>query len=405
MKTILWIGDAGCGSGFGRATHSIGRRLTEQGYKVVALGVNYNGDPHDEPYPIYPCWSGGDAIGLGRLPSMMERFQPDLVVVQTNPWHVPHYMRELSTWQRNGKPIPVIGIIAVEGKNIEGRKLNKLTHAIFWTEFGRDEALAGGMTIPSSVIPLGVDLDLFAPGDRNNARRSLMLEECWPKGAPVGALDAFIIGNVNRNQHRKRLDLTLQYFAKWVRSRRIEDAYLYMHCLPGGSIHVNMDQLAGYFGRDEKHPHGIQDHIILSEPKNIFNGVEDKLVAETYRAFDVQINTGLGEGWGLTMMEGMACGVPQIGGDFSAFGEWARGAAVLVPCPFEGVMPDVDVMIGGFPDEAATIAALDELYWSPARRAELRRDGLQRVSESKYRWDQIATRYVSDIEQVLGQTE
>lgn len=405
MKTVLLIGDAGCGSGFARATHGILRGLKERGYNVVALGVNYNGDPHDEPYPIYPCWSGGDSIGLGRLPSMMEKFQPDLVIVQTNPWHVPMYMRELSTWLRKGKPVPVLGIIAVEGKNVEGRKLNKLTAAVFWTRFGQAEAIKGGMTIPSSVIPLGVNLDIFCPGSRATARKELQLEECWPKGATVSALDAFIVGNVNRNQHRKRLDLTLQYFAKWVRSRNIEDAYLYMHCLPGGSVHVNLDQLASYFGKDEQHPHGIQDHLILSEPKNIFNGVDDHLVAATYRSFDVQINTGLGEGWGLTTMEGMACGVPQVAGDFSAFGEWAVGAAKLVPCPFEGVMPDADVLIGGFPDEALTIAALDELYWSGSRRMEHRRDGLQLVAEDQYRWENIAARYVVTIERLLATPE
>jgi hypothetical protein len=63
------------------------------------------------------------------------------------------------------------------------------------------------------VVPLGVDTDIYKPGDKSAARKKLGI-------APVKDTD-FIVCNVNRNQNRKRIDLTILYFAEWIRTRKI----------------------------------------------------------------------------------------------------------------------------------------------------------------------------------------
>ena len=206
-------------------------------------------------------------------------------------------------------------------------------------------------------------------------------------------LDAFIVGNVNRNQHRKRLDLSVLYFAEWVQTRQIEDAYLYFHTLPGSSVAIDLDQLGKYCG--------ISDRLILAQPRDVFNGASEEYVVASYRSFDVQISTTLGEGHGLTAMEGMACGIPNIGGDYAAFGEWARDAMYLVPCISEGIMPDVNQMIGGVPSKAAMIDALDVLYRDEALRATYSERGLVCVRQSKYDWKNIATQFATAIEEIV----
>lgn len=380
MKNLLWIGDAACGSGFGRATEGVLEHLKEH-YSPSVIGINFRGDPPYPPYPVYPAWVGGDALGLGRLNELMPKIRPDLVVIQSNPWNIPVYIARLRDALK-GQPMPrVVGIIAVEGKNCRGHQLNQLDRAIFWNEFSRKEATAGGMNVPSSVIPLGVDEKVFCPGDQTEARDKLGLAKV-PKGA-------FIVGNVNRNQNRKRLDLSVAYFAQWVKEYGVRDAFLYLHVLPGSSSRCDCDQLAGYYG--------VQDRLILAEPRDIFRGAPEEFVVATYRAFDVQITTTLGEGHGLTTMEGMACRTAQIAGDYAALGEWAKGGALLVRCPDEGVMPDVQNMIGAAPDRQEMIEALDELYRNPRERATYAQAGYDLVMQPRYRWEHIAQQFADEI--------
>lgn len=379
MKNLLWIGDAACGSGFGRATHHILPYAQEQ-FNVSAIGVNYKGDPHKEPFDIYPAWAGGDQLGMRRLKELVPKLEPDLIAIQSNPWNIPHYLQALKDACAGAPMPPVVGIIAVEGKNCRGTQLNQLARAIFWNEFSKQEAIKGGMKIPASVVPLGVDLDTFSPGDKHEARAFL--------GLPIPR-DSFIVTNVNRNQTRKRLDLSVKYFAEWIQTRKVDNAYLYLHVLPGSTIKCELDQLAGYYG--------VQGRLILAEPRDVFNGAPTEYVVATYRACDVQINTGLGEGWGLTSMEGMACHKANIVGDYAAFGEWAKDAALLVPCSEEGIMPDVQNMIGAAPDRQPFIEALDMLYRFPDVRERYAQAGFDRVSEAQYRWDTIGRAFANEI--------
>jgi len=381
---VLFIGDAACSSGFAKASHHLLGVLRET-CEVEVIGVNFRGDPHPDQklYDIFPAMVGGDPIGVGRIKERLEANRPDLVVLQCNPWNVPTYLLRIP------KEIPVVGIIAVEGKNCVGTQLNALKRAIFWTEFGRQEAIKGGMTIPSAVVPLGVDLDAFSPGDQLAARQAL--------GLPEPCLDAFIVGNVNRNQNRKRLDLMIQYFAQWVLGAHITDAYLYLHVLPGSSTQCDCEQLAYYYGIGA----GPNCRLIYAQPKDTFNGTTLAWLRDTYRAFDVFANTSLAEGWGLTAMEAMASRVPCVLPNNSAFGEWAREGALMVPSPMEGLMPDVKTMIGWVPDKLAWIEAVNRLYHSRDLRQITAQKGLDLVSRPEYRWEAIGRRFAEEIRTCL----
>jgi D-inositol-3-phosphate glycosyltransferase len=98
---------------------------------------------------------------------------------------------------------------------------------------------------------------------------------------------------------------------------------LYLHVCPTGDVGYGIDQLAKYYN--------LKGRVILAQP-GVYHGSTDDEMALTYRAANVGISTTQGEGWGLTTMEGMACGLPQIVPDWSALGEWAAPAAYLVPC-------------------------------------------------------------------------
>lgn len=379
MRSLLWIGDAACGSGFGRASHHILQRCYQDFDKVTVLGINYRGFPHKYPYEIYPAMAGGDQLGFGLLGNMLNVAKPTVIVIQSNPWNFPRY-RALLT-KAGCTKVPVVAICAVEGKNCVGTDMGQMQHVIFWNRFSQREAILGSMMVPSTVIPLGVDLETFTDGDREEARAAIGLPHV-PRGA-------FMVTVVNRNQHRKRIDLSLIYFAEWIKSNKIQDAYLYLHVVQGSGNQINCDQLADYLG--------ITSRVIWNQPKDVFNGSSERAVVLAHQACNVGLSTALGEGWGLNTMEGMACRRAQIGGDYSGFQDWAKDAMILVPCPSEGVMPDVNGMIGGIPDKDATIAALDSLYRDKALCNEWAARGLARVSQPQYRWETIAIRFSEEI--------
>lgn len=377
MRKLLWVGDAACDSGFAKCTHEI-LEVLRRTWEVHVLGINYRGYPHDYPYPIYPCWPGGDVMGVKSLLKVMDTVHPDLVVLQNDPWNIPYYTKEISKLKQ---PPPFVGFIAVDGKNSNGKALNDLDLAIYWTEFARNESIKGGCEIPTAVVPLGVDLNIYKPGDRMQARQDIHLDPEF--------MDDFIVININRNQPRKRLDLTVEYFAEWVHSRGVENAKLLMHVCPTGDTGINIDQLSKYYG--------LKGRVLLSEP-GVYKGIPESHVAKLYQVSNALMTTTQGEGWGLTTMEAMACGLPCVVPDWSALGEWAAPAALLVPCPTHCTTWGGPNTVGGVPDRTVMVHKLDQLYRDQELHATHAQLGIDLCARPEYRWENIGQKFGEELE-------
>lgn len=383
MKKLLWVGDAGVPSGFARATHETLDVLRET-YEVTVLGMNYRGDPHSYPYPIYAAAPGGDAFGFGRLVWMCDVVKPDVIVLQNDPWNIPFYTRKLRKFKEY-EQVPVVGSIAVDGMNCRGAGMNDLALGVFWTQFGLDEARRGGFTAPGVVVPLGVDLQTYHRMDRVEARHHLNLPERFD--------DMFIVGNVNRNQPRKRLDLTIRYFCKWINDHNIKDAYLYLHVAPTGDLNgYDCEQLMAYYG--------CLGRLIMQKPAT-FYGKSEEHMRNTYNAFNVQLTTTQGEGFGLTSFEGAACGVLQILPKWSALGDlFGDNCAYAVPCTSTCTTHDTINVVGGVMDEALAIDALSYVYEDPSAFNETICSATKLVNEPRFRWRNIGESFRDAIKEV-----
>ena len=385
-RHVLWVGDAGCTTGFARCTHSMCDQLHTLGWTVDILGINYFGDPHRYPYRVWPCrqpFDGGlDAFGEGRLPILVDRLRPDVVVLQNDPWNIAGYIEAMSTCAHKPK---VVGYLAVDGKNQHAAPLNMLDGIVVWTDWAREELLAGGCNKDIEVIPLGVDLSVFAPMDKVVAR-----SRTCPPELPA---NAFIVGYVGRNQPRKRLDLTISYFSRWIASGGV-DAYLYLYVAPTRDCGVDIRSLVKYYG--------VSTRVILSEPElTTVMGAPDHWMTSLYNSFDVFFTTTQGEGWGLPVLEAMACGVPVVAPNWSGIGSWAKDAALLVDCTATALTAPINGLvhtIGGIPDPAGSVWALSNLYVDHPSRKLLADRGLelaQRLSWSSAK-DQFG-RYMDGI--------
>lgn len=375
----LFVGDGCVATGFARMNHAYIDGILPE-WDVHMLALNYDGGPEGRayPYPVYPTSTRmtTDRWGTARLPQLVTQIRPDVVVVVNDPWNLPPYMARVGD-------TPIVASLAVDGLNCRGLGLNGLKHAIFWTQFGLNQARLGGYTGPASVVPLGVDLSVYHPTDQAESRRRI--------GMPAQLQDSatFFVGVVGRNQPRKRIDLVMMAFTQWIKSTRNMDAYLFIHEGPTGDQGYELEQLAAYLG--------IQNRVIISAPE-IGHGIAEADMKYVYSAFDVMITGTQGEGWGLTHMEGMACGVPQILPSWAALGEWADGCAEFVPCSSFACTPTNINVVGGVPDMHEMADALEKLYQHPGYRKELSTLGLARVSQDQFRWPAIGAEFKKVLE-------
>jgi glycosyltransferase involved in cell wall biosynthesis len=91
------------------------------------------------------------------------------------------------------------------------------------------------------------------------------------------------------------------------------------------------------------------------------------------------------EGFGLTCLEAMACGVPVVAADRAALPETCAGAALLVD-----------------PDDAhAVAAALQRAVGDQALRARLRAAGLRRAAQLS--WERTAQRVAAELQAVTAE--
>jgi glycosyltransferase involved in cell wall biosynthesis len=122
---------------------------------------------------------------------------------------------------------------------------------------------------------------------------------------------------------------------------------------------------------------GIFAHHAASPVRRdiLFPGfVPDGLLPAVYSAARVLAFPSLYEGFGLPILEAMACGTPVVSSNASCLPEVAEGAALLVD-------PD---------DTDGLAAALDQALTDETLRAELIRRGCERASH--YSWETAADR-------------
>lgn len=389
---ILWVGDAGVSTGFARCTHAVCDHLYAQGWDVDVLGVNYYGDPYDYPYNIWPCsqpWDGGrDNFGLTRLPRMIQRLRPDVVVLLTDPWHVVNYMRAIDSMPDEVPRPHVVGWLAVDARNQDGEPLNQLDHVVTWTDFADMELRRGGYQGDSSVVPLGVDLSVFRPIPKDAALKEALGGFELPEGS-------HLIGLVGRNQPRKRLDLALSYFADWIKQYERDDVYLYAHVAPTGEKGFHLEKLTKYFGL-----HGR----VLWTNAGLGQGYTNEQMAHIYNALDCYWTTTSGEGWGLPCLEAMACGVPVVVPDFSGLGSWVPDdVGIKVQCSepmINAPLNSKPYTVGMVPERQASIEALEQVIANPKDASKRAARGLELAQSLT--WERTAWQFESVLSQVLS---
>lgn len=209
---------------------------------------------------------------------------------------------------------------------------------VAYTEHGRDcIQMAAREDFHCEVVPHGVDRTVFHPLPPE--KRATLRAGLW-KPAWVGP-DDFLLLNVNTNTRRKDPARSLEILAG-LRDREIP-AKLIMH-MPDLCVdeQVRLSEIAPQLGL--KHGKHWGHHDMLFRNRHALLSTRE--LNKIYNAADCLLSTSLGEGWGLSITEALAAGLPVAIPDHTAPAEIARrlteldhpGRTVLLPCADQVVL-------------------------------------------------------------------
>jgi glycosyltransferase involved in cell wall biosynthesis len=390
----LFIADAVASTGFARVAHSIIDNLPEK-YEIHHLGINYFGDPHPYKNNIYPASLGGDVYGIGRLMPLISATKPDFIFMINDPWIISMYLQELEKLKLKALP-PIIvyfPVDAIEHSPSFYSRFNLVNKICVYTQFGKKVILSVNSPDVTEdkihVIPHGISTKTFYPINSTFAKQTL-----YPKDKTEEFLNSFIVFNGNRNQPRKRMDITMWAFREFQRNKPDVKLYLHMGVLDLG---VNVAELAMRYGFDSK--------LVLSTMENRIPTVSDEKLNIIYNATDVGINTSIGEGWGLVNWEHAATGKPQIVPNHSALTEIWQGSAKLIPIIMPQMIERVNT-VGMVPDLRALISILEWAYhdWKYEDGKELKalgQKGYELTQQEKFTWQSVTKEFDKAIQEML----
>ena len=299
---ILWWGNAPwVQSGYGRQIAEVALRQQEDGHAVAILSnFGLQGEVRNwKGIPVFPSgWSvprGPDALA-----HWVKEWDPDVIISLADVWDQdPKWWKDSTAGRLLLNWVPVERFPAPVGTAEWGKQEIGIMLPMSW--WGQHILAYEGIRtlpyIPHSVAPH------YTPGEK---RKDLF-------GFPE---DKRIFGVVAMNSQspvaRKAFpELLLAW--RGLPDHIRKNSVLYLHTmatqLMGGLDLVSViESLELEIGKD----------VLFPSVDVFYTGLDDSMMVELYRCFDVLLAPSMGEGFGIPVIEAQACGVPAAVTNFSA---------------------------------------------------------------------------------------
>ena len=301
-KKILWMSDSTfLPTGFATISTNIIYRLKDK-YDCNYLGHNFIGSfpPRTLPNGWFPKMPF-NVIGCGKEPycrdilgPLTKKMRPDIFGVLLDTF----MLQQSGFLQQDLAPAKTVMYYPSDGggglpqtcENI----LRKFHHTVAMSKHGQKQ-VKDYYNIKSDYIPHACDTSLYKPANKEEIKKK------W------GLQGKFVVGTVARNQGRKMLDRTIKAFALFCQDK--PDAILFMHTDP-------VDNAAVFDLRTLISRYSLQNRVIFTG-MNFYDGFPLDNMPDVYNAMDVFLLTTSGEGFGVPIIEAMACGVPVVATDYT----------------------------------------------------------------------------------------
>ncbi len=309
-------------------------------YQVVYLGwYDTPHAPEKRPYKLYSTTRDkkgypvpGDKWGQMTMEKTINEEKPDIVLAIGDTWMVEH-INHLP----NRKAFKFVFYMAIDGEPTpenmiaeEGGRLRKIDwkavatsadHVVAFGPFGMKciNNMTGDTTCKIHV-PHGADTNVFRPAKDDDEKMRLRKQHF-----PMLNEDAFLVGFFSRNQPRKAIDKLIHAMSIMQHEHEVPERpiYLYMHCAFEDKTGWNIPGLTKYYKFKSS-------KVLRDETINVGAGIPDEHMRGRYACCDITALPTRGEGWGLTILESMACGVPVITTKYSAHADYCGPGSMFV---------------------------------------------------------------------------
>lgn len=391
-KSILISGEYQAYTGFSCVVENIGKIFADD-FDVTIIDYSKN---HGYVYRIdnmvvagklFDGNTDGDKFGVKKIISVMEKY--DFLLLINDIWNIDEMLTEI---RLSGKKIPkVIVYFPIDAESHSAhwyKNMDIVSSVVTYTIYGSwvvEEAIHNRFTgfqkqehrnslmDKLEIIPHGINQKEFFPiKEKSMVREALFNTKEYN--------NSYIVLNANRNQPRKRLDLTIMAFNQFVKNNPTIDARLYLHSAIV-DCHINTYELCKRLG--------ILDRLILSTSPDSPSqkpSMTTEQINLIYNACDVGINTSIGEGWGLCSFEHAFVGGVQIVPEHSACKEiYTSNESEFIA--IEGkVIQDKLMTMASVPSVHNAAAKIEKLL-NHKLRITKREKSIERFQSNKYLWN------------------
>jgi glycosyltransferase involved in cell wall biosynthesis len=309
--------------GFQRHPNAAGIRKLPAG--IVQYDAAANEDPKEEGF------------GFNRIHDYLEMVNPDVVMIYNDPLIVYRFIESMKHDKASSKYKLWIYLDQVY-QGIAGPLMDKIReHAdriYCFTDIWKEQLSQYGSFPDARVLEHAVDPTVFSrlPGDvRQSVRKSMGIPD-----------DAVVFFNGNRNSQRKRLDVCIQGFARYLTKN--QNAYLVLATgvNPQTGAYYDIQRIYMREISKLKLPEVLFTRLVLVDTSQ--TPISDDGINQIYNATDIGVNTSDGEGFGLCQLEHLFVGAPQIVTDVGSYRSFLNDSvATFIPSKmetyFSGGMP------------------------------------------------------------------
>jgi glycosyltransferase involved in cell wall biosynthesis len=311
-RNILLVSDSvSSRSGLARITRDLASRIhsnMKDEFRVATAG--WNGDGLEEfPWKDFPI-NNVEGWLIPELPKIAKKWagEDEIIIFFISDasrlgWFAhPDWcpIPELAEWARSPKIKKwIYAPVDAEGPN------GKLSFKLDYILKGFDRVLnyskfSVGVTGYPDYIPHGIDTEAWKPRPKKQAR------EIFQKvGFTTLTQESFLVGIVATNQPRK--DWALGFETCKILLERGLDVHLWCHT-DMIERHWDLGALV--------HDFGLSGRVCITTQE-----IPDDMMGWCYSACDVTLSIGLGEGFGFSSFESLACGIPTVYGNYAGIPE------------------------------------------------------------------------------------
>lgn len=260
---------------------------------------------------------------------------------------------------------------------------------IAYTEYARAEAMNVRPIKNLGCIYHGIDTNTFSPlmPDEKREFRKVFFGD---------NADKHIITNINRNQTRKDIPCTVFAFKEVMET--IPNSFLYLH--------MNPDDPQGWKLRAVMEQTGLVNNIdyMFTSPEHIENPPDAGFLNCIYNASDVYLTTTTGEGFGLTILEAMAAGIPVVAPyhtsimELSGNGKTDRIKSLYEFRPYVSTFDNIVRMQVDYREAAEAVI---DILKNDSHRTRFGMMTNARVFAEKLSWDEIGNKWIEEFKQLL----